>query len=73
MPAYCTYHLVNFGCSGVMLSLPTASKTLGLISPDRMFCSSSPEAPLRPENVYPCALVNAGETILEFRNFSEEA
>ena len=38
-----------------------------------MFCSSSPEAPLRPENVYPCALVNAGETIFEFRNCSEEA
>ena len=42
---------VNFGSSGVMLSPPTLSNTFGVISPEAMSDSRSPEAPPRPENV----------------------
>src|ERR1700727_3499528 len=62
VPAYCTYHLVYLGSSGVMLSPPTLSKTFGLISPPAMSASRSPEAAPPPLHLYPCAFVNAGET-----------
>src|SRR5579862_948493 len=51
VPAYWTYQLVNLGSSGVMLSPPTLSKTFGVISPEAMSASRSPEAAPRPENV----------------------
>ncbi len=42
---------MNLGSSGVMLSPPTLSNTFGVISPEAMSDSRSPEAPARPENV----------------------
>src|SRR5580704_14803511 len=51
VPAYWTYHLVNLGCSGVMLSPPTASKTFGVSSPEAMSDSSSPDDAPWPENL----------------------
>jgi hypothetical protein len=51
VPANCTYHLVNLGNSGVMLSPPTLSKTFGVISFPAMSASRSPDAPARPVNV----------------------
>src|ERR1700691_1183838 len=42
--AYWAYHLVHFGSSGVMLSPPTLSKTFGVISPEAISDSKSPEA-----------------------------
>src|ERR1700727_1348577 len=51
VPAYCTYHLVYFGWSGVMLSPPTLSKTFGLSSPPAMSVSRSPDAPPCPTNL----------------------
>jgi hypothetical protein len=50
VPAYGMYQLVYLGSSGVMLSPPTLSKTFGLISPEAMSVSRSPEAPARPVN-----------------------
>jgi hypothetical protein len=73
VPAYGMYQLVNFGSSGVMLSLPTDSKTFGLISPDAMSDSSVPEALPVPEKLAPVAAVNAGFTTFSFRNWSELA
>src|ERR1700742_657942 len=73
VPAYWTYHLVNLGISGVMLSPPTDSKTSGLISPEAMSASRSPEEAARPENAYPVALVNAGPATFVLRYWSEEA
>jgi hypothetical protein len=49
LPAYWTYHLVNLGISGAMLSPPTLSKTFGVISPEAISASRSPEAPPRRE------------------------
>src|ERR1039457_6932869 len=68
-----TYNLVNLGSSGVMLSPPTLSKTSGLISPEAMFEDSSPEAPDRPEYLYPSAFWKAGPTIFSLRYWSEDA
>ena len=67
------YHLVNFGWSGVMLSPPTDSNTLGLISPAAMSDESVPEALPVPENPAPVAAVNAGFTTISFRYVSELA
>ena len=71
--AYWTYHLVNFGSSGVMLSPPTLSKTFGLISPEAMSEDSAPDAPARPEYLNPVAFSKAGPTIFSFRNSIEDA
>src|ERR1700728_2954640 len=73
VPAYGMYQLVNFGSSGVMLSLPTDSKTFGLISPDAMSDSSVPEALPVPEYPAPVAAVKAGFTTFSFRNSRDEA
>src|SRR5271166_997551 len=73
VPAYCTYHVVNFGSSGVMLSPPTLSKTLSWISPAAKADSSSPEAPDRPEYPYPVAAVKAGPATFSLRYSSEDA
>src|ERR1039457_2337475 len=70
---YPTYPLVKFGSSDVMLSPPTLSKTSGLISPEAMFEDSSPEAPDRPEYLYPSAFWKAGPTIFSLRYWSEDA
>ena len=51
---------MNFGSSGVMLSPPTLSNTFGVISPDAMSDSRSPEAPARPGERVASALVKAG-------------
>jgi hypothetical protein len=59
---------VNFGSSGVMLSLPTDSKTFGLISPARMSDESVPEELPVPENPAPVAAVKAGLTTFSLRN-----
>src|SRR6202042_3869410 len=67
VPAYWMYHLVNLGNSGVMLSPPTLSNTFGLISPDAMSDSRSPEALYWPEYLQPSALVKAGATIFSCR------
>src|SRR5215469_118962 len=73
VPAYWTYHLVNLGSSGVMLSPPTASNTFGVISPDAIFDSSSPDEAPRPEYVSPLAFSKAGLATLPLRNWSEDA
>src|ERR1700728_2984467 len=67
------YHEVNFGCSGVMLSLPTDSKTFGLISPAAMSDKSVPEALPVPENPAPVAAVKAGFTTFSLRYSRDEA
>ncbi len=67
------YHLVNLGCSGVMLSPPTASNTFGLISLLAMSASSAPEESPRPVYLYPVALVKAGPATFSLRNSSDEA
>src|SRR6516225_3811737 len=56
-----------------MLSPPTASKTLGLISPEEISCCSPSEGPAWPEYLKPVALVNAGATIFSFRYKREAA
>src|ERR1700749_1226421 len=56
-----------------MLSPPTLSNTLGLISPPAISVSRSPEAAPRPLNLYPCAFVNAGATTFSFRYCSDDA
>src|ERR1700722_6439919 len=66
-------HLVNLGSSGMMLSPPTASNTLGVISPPAMSASSAPEESPRPVYLYPVAVVNAGAATFSLRNCSEEA
>src|SRR6202034_3453321 len=67
------YHEVNFGCSGVMLSLPTDSKTFGLISWAAMSDESVPDAFPVPENPAPVAAVKAGFTTFSLRNSRDEA
>src|SRR5580693_10514728 len=67
------YHLVNLGSSGMMLSPPTASNTLGVISPPAMSASSAPEESPRPVYLYPVAVVNAGAATFSLRNCSDEA
>src|ERR1700722_16996164 len=66
-------HLVNLGSSGMMWSRPTASNTLGVISPPAMSASSAPEESPRPEYLYPVAVVNAGAATFSLRNCSDEA
>src|ERR1700753_1887477 len=56
-----------------MLSPPTLSNTSGLSSPPAISVSRSPEAPPWPTNLYPSAVVNAGETIFSFRNCNDDA
>src|ERR1700729_71881 len=73
VPAYWTYQLVNFGCSGVMLSPPTLSKTFGWISPEAMSVSRSPEDAANPEYPSPVAVLNAGAATFSLRNVSEDA
>src|ERR1700733_13233771 len=57
----------------MMLSPPTASNTLGVISPPAMSASSPPEESPRPVYLYPVAVVNAGAATFSLRNCSDEA
>ena len=56
-----------------MLSPPTLWKTFGLISPEAISVSRSPEEAPRPENLYPSAFVKAGETTFSLRYCSDDA
>src|ERR1700684_331296 len=67
VPAYWTYHLVNLGSSGAMLSPPTLSKTFGLISLAAMSDDKAPEELTQSVYLSPVALMKAGTKILELK------